>query len=76
MPIASLEFLIIGFVFALNGLWIAALLSAANYDRDIWARAGRDKQSWILLLIFFSGFAAAIYLLSVRKELRRAALED
>ena len=75
MPVASLEYLIIAFVFALNGLWVAALLSAANYDKDIWLRAGRDKQSWILLLIFFSGLAAAVYLLRVRKDLRSAVLE-
>lgn len=75
MPIAGLELLIIAFVFALNGLWVAALVSAANYDRDIWTRAGRDKQSWILLLIFFSGIAAAVYVLRVRKDLRRAVLE-
>lgn len=75
MAVASLELLIIAFVFALNGLWIAALLSAANYDKGIWTRAGRDKQSWILLLIVFSGFAAAVYVLWVRKDLRRAALE-
>lgn len=72
---AVAELLIITVVLGLNVLWIAALVSAANYDSDVWIRAGRDKQSWILALIFFSGIAAAAYMLRARPALRRAALE-
>jgi hypothetical protein len=76
MPAAAIEFVIIALVFGLNGLWVAALLSAATYDHGVWKQAGRDKQTWILLLIFGSGVAATIYLLTARRDLRRAALES
>lgn len=75
MAFGFLEFCIICFVFGTNILWVVALVSAANFDREVWERVGRDKQSWILLIVFFSGLAALIYMLSVRRQLMQASVD-
>ena len=75
MGFGFLEFCIICFVFGTNILWVVAIASAANFDRDVWERVGRDKQTWMLLILLSSGMGALVYLLSVRPQLTQASTD-
>ncbi|MEM6296075.1 MAG: hypothetical protein AAGA54_32680 [Myxococcota bacterium] len=74
--VGVLELGIIALVIGLNVAWLAALVGAAMFDREVWSAAGRDKTTWILCIALFGALAAPIYLLSVRRQLQRAAAQN
>ncbi len=73
--VGLVELGIIALVLALNVAWLVALVGAAMFDREVWHAAGRDKTTWILFIALFGALAAPIYLLFIRRELRRVATQ-
>jgi len=70
MNLGQTEFLLVGFIvgFFLLALW--GIADAAKRPASVWVAAERSKRNWILVQILLGGIGAAVYLLTIRPDLR------
>lgn len=73
----------LGFLLAIAGFWLWALVDAASRPRELWQAAGHDKDLWLWGVIVGGGLAGwmlfgiggfigpLVYVLGPRRELKR-----
>ncbi len=55
---------------ACGALWLFALIDAIRVPERAWARTGRNKTVWVVLLVSFAG--TVVYLTLVRRSIHAA----
>lgn len=63
-------FAMIAFAVVSIVLWVLSLIEVLRYPDPVWAYAGTDKTTWILVVVLAGGIGALIYWFSQRKRLK------